>query len=129
MRRKGSFTPSTGERDVLKNVYDQTVTAKCEEVFTEVSIKRAHLECRHGELCTRKVRTYTTVNVRVYKLYSSRNKLSISLDWKKSIELQKIYISFVAGPSGCAVYGVGLRPLAAETVGSSPTGGMDICLL
>lgn len=54
MRRKGSFTPSTGEPDVLKNVYDQKVTANCEEMFAEMSTKRAHLECRYSELCTNK---------------------------------------------------------------------------
>ena len=33
----------------------------------------------------------------------------------------------VADPSGRAVYGVRLRPPLVETVGSNPTGGMDVC--
>ena len=37
-----------------------------------------------------------------------------------------------ADPSGCAVKGAGLRPLASwvtATAGSNPTDGMDVCLL
>jgi len=35
-----------------------------------------------------------------------------------------------ADPSGCAVYGVGLRPLTALTgiAGSNPVRGTDVCL-
>jgi hypothetical protein len=29
-------------------------------------------------------------------------------------------------PSGCVVYGVGLRPLTTETAGSNPAFGMDV---
>jgi len=34
-----------------------------------------------------------------------------------------------AGPSGRAVYGVGLRPFSCLDLGSNPTGVMDVCLL
>jgi hypothetical protein len=34
----------------------------------------------------------------------------------------------LAGPSGRAVYGVVLQPLAADIVGSKPVGSMDVYL-
>jgi len=34
-----------------------------------------------------------------------------------------------AGPSGLAVYGVGMRLFACLDLGSDLTGGMDVCLL
>ena len=78
-----------------------TVTANCEEVLTEVSIKRAHLECRQGELCTRKAPTYTTASQSVQTRQLPDEAVDIA-GLEKSIEMQNIFY-FVAGPSGRAV--------------------------
>jgi len=45
---------------------------------------------------------------------------------------KNVYFGMVlskAGPSGRAVYGVGLRPFACLDLGSNPTAGMDVFLL
>jgi len=95
-RRKGSFTPSTRERDVLKNVYDQTVTANCEEVFTEMSIKRAHLTANFAP--------GRALHIPLLK-YTNSTAPGRTVDiggLEKSVELQNIFC-FVAGPSDRAV--------------------------
>jgi hypothetical protein len=67
---------------------------------------------------------YTTVFVINQQRHVSTIKVTI---YKFFEALFLMCDTSYAGPSGHAVYGVGLRPLASWDCGSKPTGGMHIC--